>query len=308
MVTASYFDKYDPNTCSKHPNYEDDDAFALECDMAQYYASPGADKNAETITGLDFTRSFHPKTADFTNTKDYLTETITTVRKQPEPNQCIKNPVNIDLNNLDTPANNQPMPASLCDTGHGYATALSSSSSSAPTPGPTVAPVDPKKDSCEPSPNGHNQDSHENSMSREADFFCNKYASDTAEPGDTPVHISQDTHMGVVIAGRGPGIPVPQDYTGTDVQDDVYTFKVDSVDGCAPKGGTYNLKNPVDGHGCGEMMKNAWHECEFYFFFPWWIVGLGLWADADVCVTGNNGGQGGTYAAGCLKYSLKAKY
>ena len=272
MVTASFFDKYDPNTCSKDPKYEDDAAFAWECDKAQYYAWPGADKNAETITGLDFTRSFHSESAGFKNSKDYLAEKITTLRKQPEPNQCIKHPVNVYLNNLETPAKNQPMPASLCDTGHGYATALSSSSPSGPTPGPRVAPVAPPKRTAA----SLRLTAITRIPTRIPYFFYDKYASGTAEPGNTPIHVSQDTRMGVTVSGRGPAIPVPQDYTGTDVLDDVYTFKVDSVGGCAPGGGTYNLKNPVDGHGCGEMMKTAWHECEFHFFSSLVDCGPGL--------------------------------
>lgn len=140
-VTASYFGNYDASSCASDPQYEADEAYAFDCDMAIYYASPGADKNAPTITGKDFVRSFHPKTVGFTQVKQYLSDKMTSVRVAPAQGACIQAPQNVDLNRLN--ASQTGFPTSLCATGNTFATALAPtpSASSAPPPTPnSVAP------------------------------------------------------------------------------------------------------------------------------------------------------------------------
>ena len=131
VVTASYFSTYDASTCTTDPKYEADVAYAWECDMAIYYASPDADTTAQTITGSDFLRGFHPKTVGFTNIKKYLSKKILEVRVVPDIDACVPAP----LPQLDTPnITSAGFPASLCRGSSGYTTALSSTLSTTAPP------------------------------------------------------------------------------------------------------------------------------------------------------------------------------
>jgi len=278
VVTASYFGKYDASKCASDPQYEEDEVYAFECDMAIYYASPGADQNAPTITGSDFLRSFHPKTVGFTNVKQYLSDKMTAVRVTPDQGTCVQTPQNVDLNALN--ASQEGFPASLCATGNNFTTGLGPAPTTAAPPttsataSPTIAAVDPPfKSSCVPAPsNGStHHDSHQDTVSRAAEFFCRKYASPTAVPTGPPVRISQDVVSGPIANPRGPPLPVAGDYSGTTAQDDVYTFQLDSVDGCVPQGGVYNLATPLGNHtdkNCAKLLRNAWSECEFSLSLP----------------------------------------
>lgn len=128
QVRADYFANISATSCSSDPKYSDDEAFAWDCDMAVYYASPGADQNAMTIPGFDFIRSFHPKSVGFTANKKYLDNAIRRIRKAPRLGEYIPAP-GPDLNNLNFIPSD--FPASLCQTAtgtSGFATALGEAS------------------------------------------------------------------------------------------------------------------------------------------------------------------------------------
>ncbi len=126
-VDASNFVSIDAQTCKSDPKYNGDDAFGWDCDMAVYYADPTTDHSVTTITGLDFTRSFHPKSAGFTHIKEYLAIKMKAVRKAPQNNECIDAPpTNLD----DDSAIASGFPQSVCANGAGaLATALDGGSS-----------------------------------------------------------------------------------------------------------------------------------------------------------------------------------
>lgn len=126
-ATASDFSQIDASSCASDAKYDDDDIFAWDCDMAVYYASPGANKTATTITGLDFVRSFHPKTAGFEAIKTYLANAITKVRKVPSIAECIPAP-GPDIDDISSTSSG--FPSSLCATAtgvSGYANSLGAS-------------------------------------------------------------------------------------------------------------------------------------------------------------------------------------
>ena len=102
--------------------------------MAIYYASPGTNKTATTITGLDFVRSLYPKTAGFEAIKTYLANAITRVRKVPSIAQCIPapGPVIDDISSTSS-----DFLSSLCATATGvsrYANSLDASATSTAAP------------------------------------------------------------------------------------------------------------------------------------------------------------------------------
>ena len=161
------------------------------------------------------------------------------------------------------PAQGAPFPANFCDTGHGYDTTLPPVSST-PTPNPTtVSPVaPPSRSACAPTPTGKYRDSHENAVSSKASFFCSAHASATAAPTSTLLRISHDVHMKTMTGLHGAAGRVPADYSGTNVEDDVYSFSVESVDGCGPDGGVYEVASPVGRQACADMMTSVWHDCK----------------------------------------------
>ncbi|MCJ1328571.1 hypothetical protein MMC10_005248 [Thelotrema lepadinum] len=69
---------------------------------------------------------------------------------------------------------------------------------------------------------------------------------------------------------------------GNDATDDIYDLKLKSVPGCLAPGG-YNLREPVRGVKCEEVLFEAWSKCD-------------------------NKGRGGTITAGCLSYGIHARY
>lgn len=73
-VSADYFEDLDAGSCKSDANYESDDAFAWDCDMAVLYADDGTDHNVTTIRGLDFTRLFDPKSSGFEKVKEYIVD------------------------------------------------------------------------------------------------------------------------------------------------------------------------------------------------------------------------------------------
>ncbi|KAL2040114.1 hypothetical protein N7G274_007017 [Stereocaulon virgatum] len=95
-VGAEAFAHIDAASCGQDPNYAYDQAFAWGCDMAGYYADPSTKHSVTTVPGLDFTRSFHPKTRSFTAIKDFVHRSMRAVRQVPPVGICIAN-VNPDV-------------------------------------------------------------------------------------------------------------------------------------------------------------------------------------------------------------------
>ena len=136
-VGPSAFASIDSKSCQSDPKYNDDDAFGWDCDMAVYYADPDTEHNVTTVTGLDFTRSFHPKSAGFTHLKDYLAIKMKAVRRAPQNNQCIDAPPT-DLD--EDSAIQSGFPKSICANGAGaLSTALNSANP--PTATATATPT-----------------------------------------------------------------------------------------------------------------------------------------------------------------------
>ncbi|MCJ1383854.1 hypothetical protein MMC17_006968 [Xylographa soralifera] len=139
--------------------------------------------------------------------------------------------------------------------------------SSGPT-GPVVQPaIPPTQPVCNAKPSGYYQDAHSGAVHVAAKAFCRKDA--------TTVVRSKFMRIGFEeVPTRHP--------SGSDAADDNYDFKINSVDGCpAPNG--YNLKEPVRGTTCEDVMYTAWSHC-------------------------NNEGRGGSITAGCLTYGIHPRF
>lgn len=154
-ATASDFANIDASSCTSDPKYNDDEVFAWDCDMAVYYASPGADQTATTITGFDFVRSFHPKTAGFEAIKTYLARKILAIRRVPPIAQCIPAP-GPDLDDISSTSTG--FPSSLCATATGVSGYANSLSASATSVSPSATSVSPSESatstSTAPAPTG----------------------------------------------------------------------------------------------------------------------------------------------------------
>ena len=166
-VGAEAFAQIDASSCGQDPRYNDDDAFAWDCDMAGYYANPSNDHSITTIPGLDWTRSFHPKSRGFTAVKDFLHQAIPLIRTAPAVGSCIANTNPLLYNGGDNPASASPLgvsaptftpsglPASICATAagdQGFATALgpTPTTSTAPSASPTCTFTgDPLMSGCQ---------------------------------------------------------------------------------------------------------------------------------------------------------------
>ncbi|KAG8531788.1 uncharacterized protein KY384_003424 [Bacidia gigantensis] len=148
-VGAEAFAHIDATACKNDPSYNNDPAFQWDCDMAGIYADPANDHNAKTIPGLDFTRSFHPKTRGFTSIKDFIQRSMRSIRKAPAAGACIANPDpnTIGADDMSTLMDNvranfhlpdapSGWPASLCASMSGTATVYTDS---LPTPAPSAA-------------------------------------------------------------------------------------------------------------------------------------------------------------------------
>ncbi|KAK4696445.1 hypothetical protein P7C71_g1469, partial [Lecanoromycetidae sp. Uapishka_2] len=118
-VGAEAFANIDAASCGQDPSYAHDQAFAWDCDMASYYANSSNDHSVTTIPGVDFTRSFHPKTRGFTAIKDFIQLALSGMRKAPARGSCMP---------IYQPDTSPPLPAgiptNLCLTANGFATAL----------------------------------------------------------------------------------------------------------------------------------------------------------------------------------------
>ena len=149
-VGKEYFAQYNAAPCGQDPSYDHDKAFAWDCDMAVYYSDPKNDQSVQTIPGLDFIRSFHPKTRGFTAVKDFIHRAILAMRTAPRVGTCM-NAVGPDiasyidsnglLAGLDVVNHRVPsgFPASLCATASG----LDGFANSMPTSTPTASPPAP---------------------------------------------------------------------------------------------------------------------------------------------------------------------
>lgn len=77
--------------------------------MAGYYVDSSTNHSVTTIPGLDFTRSFHPKTRGFTAVKDSIHQALKGMRKAPAVGTCMAT-VNPDVyidSNVNASAANQ---------------------------------------------------------------------------------------------------------------------------------------------------------------------------------------------------------
>ena len=149
-----------------------------------------------------------------------------------------------------------------------------------------VPPVDPpSKPDCVANPPTKPKDAHEERETGAAGFFCETYAKDTVQQApDIHKTVTWTTEI-VDITGNVEIIG--KDYTGdgTTSEDDIYDMSVTAVKDCKPPGdGSFNLGEPVKGHKCLDIMKDAWKTCYY------------------------NQGRGGTITAGCLKYTVNTKF
>ena len=162
-VGAEAFTHVDASSCLQDPQYDDDDAFAWDCDMAGYYANSTTDHSVTTVTGSDFTRSFHPKTRGFTAVKDFLHYAIHQMRQAPEVNTCLPNgniviyndtganPTSGGQNSVVSVPTPSALPASLCATAvSAFDTALPSTTQAAPSSSATCTFTgDPVSGGCQ---------------------------------------------------------------------------------------------------------------------------------------------------------------
>ncbi|KAI4182730.1 MAG: hypothetical protein L6R41_005806 [Letrouitia leprolyta] len=124
----------------------------------------------------------------------------------------------------------------------------------APEPTPTepvVSPVDPPSaPTCKPAPTGHYQDAHEEVMAQAVEWFCGN--------NDQVVH---DPTVDIEVVGHDD--PFLQFLDNNDSNDDVYDMSIKSVPDCDPGEGGFNLKEPVSGFDCKDILYNSWKNCEF---------------------------------------------
>jgi len=106
--------------------------------------------------------------------------------------------------------------------------------------------IPPSQPTCNPTPNKHYEDSHEQMVHSASRAFCKRFADKTVL--DKQVRIGEN---------ENPAFTPP----GNDAADDHYIFKIRSVDGCPASNG-YNLRNPVKGSTCEDVMFTAWKHCK----------------------------------------------
>ncbi|KAK3174695.1 hypothetical protein OEA41_001941 [Lepraria neglecta] len=86
----------DAASCGQDPSSAHDQAFAWDCDMAGYYADPSTNHSVTAIPGLDFTRSFHPKTRGFTAAKVFIHQALKDVYIDSDADASAANQASVD--------------------------------------------------------------------------------------------------------------------------------------------------------------------------------------------------------------------
>ena len=113
-------------------------------------------------------------------------------------------------------------------------------------PIPTPTSVSLSQPTCNPSPTGHYQDPHEDEVRKLTKAYCRRFKDGTVQAKSE--HNAEEFKPRIAPSGN-------------DRKDDNYEFTINSVAGCpAPKG--YNLKEPVPGVKCEEILFDAWKNCE----------------------------------------------
>lgn len=79
--------------------------------------------------------------------------------------------------------------------------------------------------------------------------FCDKFANGVVQ--DPTVSIVEEVR-------QYPFMNVRQ---GNDIEDDVYDITLKSIPGCQADGG-FNLKEPIKGQTCQDILLNAWSKCK----------------------------------------------
>lgn len=121
-----------------------------------------------------------------------------------------------------------------------------------PTPPINFPPVNPPSPpTCKPKATGHYQDFHETAVRSATRAYCHRFA-------DGVVH-AKEKHNSEELKPRG----APP---SNDRKDDIYDFKLNSVAHCPAKDG-YNLKEPVKGFKCEDILFSAWRNCKSFFSF-----------------------------------------
>jgi len=143
MAGASYLANINAKTCQQDPKYIDkrNSAFAWDCDVAKYFASPGAQQDLTVATGVGQDKWFHPKTVGFTQLKKMLVRVILDKRPQ-QSTLCEGTQAGMNKNAtaifLEQDDSSDPC---LGDQTPLYSTTASSASVPSPPPATTLASI-----------------------------------------------------------------------------------------------------------------------------------------------------------------------
>jgi len=268
----------DPKTCLTDPRYDSDHAFAWDCDVARYLASPAAQKNVtardtqpqpRAILGEDWIKAFHPKSVGHQALADEIGKTILWARPGANPGECVGIPAGPADDGGPLGRRDQfkvVQPANICMLSASGAIASGTS-----VPHSTVTPVESPataSPTCMPSPTDSTRDSHESYLEKSTYYFCSNNGSQTSY-----LQSSVDLKLRIIVGSWPSGKQIftgAKLYEGDTPADDVYDISIVSIDGCVPEGATgtfnvgYNLAQPVRDATvtCNTLTYAAWKNCK----------------------------------------------